>query len=66
MANCVMCGLECSGSTCSMCYGDPYHGNDGYYLQWLEEKERKHQEEQQWERAIEELHHPTNEREGGV
>jgi len=20
---------------CSMCYGDPYYGQDGYYLDWL-------------------------------
>jgi hypothetical protein len=28
-----------------MCYGDPYHGRDGYYLQYLEEQERQTQRE---------------------
>jgi len=23
-----------------MCYGDPYHGSDGYYLAWIEEQQR--------------------------
>lgn len=40
MAFCSSCGSyipDDQGSSCSMCYGDPYHGNDGYYIQWLEE-----------------------------
>ena len=24
-----------------MCYGDPDHGRDGYYRQWLEGQERE-------------------------
>jgi hypothetical protein len=24
-----------------MCYGDPYHGRDGYYLQQLEEEQQR-------------------------
>ena len=47
MANCVMCGSRIpdnQGSrTCSMCYGDMDHGKDGYYRQWAEEQERRHQ-----------------------
>jgi hypothetical protein len=27
-----------------MCYGDPDHGNDGYYRQWQEEQRR----EEEW------------------
>jgi hypothetical protein len=26
---------------CSMCYGDPYYGNDGYYLEWLRQQEEQ-------------------------
>lgn len=43
--------------TCSMCYGDPDHGRDGYYRKWLEdqeqeaemERQQRQQEEQQQE-----------------
>jgi len=24
-----------------MCYGDPYYGRDGYYLNWLEDAYRQ-------------------------
>ena len=38
--NCVMCGSpipDNQGSrTCSMCYGDPQHGKDGYYQEYLD------------------------------
>jgi hypothetical protein len=38
-----MCGSwipENQGSkTCSMCYGDPSHGKDGYYEEWLRQQE---------------------------
>lgn len=44
MSACVMCGSSLpdnQGSrTCSMCYGDPDHGRDGYYREWLEEAAR--------------------------
>ena len=34
MANCSMCGIciPDGQGVCSMCYGDPFFGNDGYYL----------------------------------
>ncbi len=34
---CVSCGVAIpSGQrVCSMCYGDPFYGSDGYYLGWL-------------------------------
>jgi len=39
MNSCVNCGLalpsDQGSNTCSMCYGDPEHGKDGYYQQWL-------------------------------
>jgi len=55
MPNCSSCGNEIpegQGKSCSMCYGDPYYGSDGYYLRELEkeaecEYQRKQEEEQQ-------------------
>lgn len=51
MASCVMCGSSIpdnqGSSSCSMCYGDPYHGKDGYYLAELERAERERQEREQ-------------------
>jgi len=46
---CVCCGAPIPGgqNTCSMCYGDPEHGNDGYYRHWLEEQARQHALEEQ-------------------
>lgn len=49
MANCSSCGSEIpddQGSSCSMCYGDPDYGSDGYYRAYLEEQERQAQEQQ--------------------
>jgi hypothetical protein len=54
---CVMCGSPIpdnqGSNTCSMCYGDPDHGKDGYYRKFLEQQEeeaayKKAQEEAQW------------------
>ena len=38
MSYCVMCGLPVSSDqrTCSMCYGDIDHGEDGYYREYME------------------------------
>lgn len=48
MASCVMCGSHIpdnqGSKTCSMCYGDPSHGKDGYYQEYLERQEREEQE----------------------
>lgn len=45
MASCVMCGSwipDDQGSrTCSMCYGDPFHGKDGYYLDAMRAQEEE-------------------------
>lgn len=41
MANCSSCGSEIpddQGSSCSMCYGDPAHGTDGYYQDMLDQQ----------------------------
>lgn len=52
MANCTSCGSEIpsgQGKSCSMCYGDPQHGSDGYYQAYIEEQERQAQEQQREE-----------------
>lgn len=38
MAKCVMCSSRIPDGqrTCSMCYGDPDHGRDGYYREQRE------------------------------
>lgn len=47
MPYCVDCGMYIeSGNTCSMCYGDPYHGTDGYCLEWLYEQDRQREEQE--------------------
>ena len=45
---CVMCGspIPDGQNCCSMCYGDPGYGRDGYYQEWLEERECECVEEQ--------------------
>ena len=60
MPYCTSCGSEIpegQGKSCSMCYGDPYYGRDGYYLAYIEEQDRqaaeKHaEEEQMWEEQL--------------
>lgn len=55
MANCSMCGSEIPDGqrVCSMCYGDPGHGSDGYYQNWLDEQQRQHDEQRQEEQEEE-------------
>ena len=38
---CGSCGISIpSGQNyCSMCYGDPAYGRDGYYEEWLNQEE---------------------------
>ena len=52
MASCVMCGSSIPEGqrTCSMCYGDPDHGRDGYYRAHLERAEQERQEQENRER----------------
>lgn len=52
MANCSQCSVQIPDgqSICSMCMGDPNHGSDNYYNDWIEEQQRneeneRHQEE---------------------
>jgi len=51
LSNCGSCGIEVPEGQrhCSMCYGDPYYGSDGYYLAWLEDAYRQEQEKPQYE-----------------
>lgn len=43
MNSCVNCSapIPRGQRTCSICYGDPEHGSDGYYRQWMEEQQRE-------------------------
>ncbi len=52
--NCTMCGLPCSTLTCSMCYGDPYHGDDGYYMDWLLDLELQRIDEERFDKYMDE------------
>ena len=53
MTTCHMCGRPVPEpqTLCSMCYGDPHYGRDGYYI---EEMMRQEDEQRQRERAEEE------------
>ena len=56
MPNCSSCGNtipEGQGKSCSMCYGDPYYGKDGYYLRELEKEQEREYERQQEEKREE-------------
>jgi len=48
---CKSCGVTIPDKQefCSMCYGDPNYGTDGYYNDWLSEQERQAQENKMWE-----------------
>jgi hypothetical protein len=60
MSYCTSCGSpipQGQGNSCSMCYGDPYYGSDGYYLAFMEEArkkeiEQKLMEEEEYNRQI--------------
>jgi len=63
MANCSSCGSpipDGQGSCCSMCYGDPYYGRDGYYLSWLESQQQA-EIDRQWEEQQTEAERQDNE-----
>lgn len=59
MGNCVMCGepVPDGQNVCSMCYGDPGYGNDGYYQDWLDARERRAAEDAAYERQLAEQEH---------
>ena len=51
-----MCGIEIpeSQNVCSVCYGDPHYGTDGYLLQIMEyDNQRQMEEYYEREREIE-------------
>ena len=56
MASCRCCGISIPDGqpVCSMCYGDPYYGRDGYYLAELERQEQANIEKQWQDRIAEE------------
>lgn len=49
MPNCVNCGLPVpeGQKVCSMCYGDPDYGSDGYYRQELERQREEEEREEE-------------------
>lgn len=57
--NCTSCGSpspDGQGKSCSMCYGDPDYGRDGYYREWLEyqqEQEAIQRETDEYIRSLE-------------
>ncbi len=54
MNACTMCGsvVPDGQEVCSMCYGDPSYGSDGYYQNYLDGQEKKaRRKEQEIERA---------------
>lgn len=55
MAYCVDCAspIPDEQKTCSMCYGDPYHGTDGIMLREMERAEQERQEQEELERKQE-------------
>lgn len=55
MANCSQCGSSIPDGqrVCSMCYGDPDYGRDGYYKQELERDYERQERQRQAEREQE-------------
>ena len=55
MANCTQCGSSIPDGQriCSMCYGDPDYGRDGYYKQELEREAQREEERRQEEKPEE-------------
>jgi len=59
MGRCLNCGVSVPAGQkfCSMCYGDPFYGRDGYYLNYLKkiyEDQALAEEIWTWEQASEE------------
>ena len=48
---CVCCGSPLPANqgsrTCSMCYGDPDHGSDGYYQKFLDDQYQSEEQRQE-------------------
>ena len=52
MATCTSCGSyipEGQGKSCSMCYGDPAYGRDGYYQAWIDGQQQEQEQPQEQE-----------------
>jgi hypothetical protein len=51
MGCCSSCGspVPDGQSICSMCYGDPAYGSDGYYEEWQREREEEEFRDRSWE-----------------
>lgn len=52
---CTMCGQpipDRQGGICSMCYGDPFHGSDGYYAAAIREQENQELDRQHYEQQL--------------
>ena len=49
MAGCVSCGVEIPDGqrTCSVCYGDPFHGSAGILLAMIEQDYIAQEQEQE-------------------
>lgn len=55
MSSCSSCGSpipDGQGSSCSMCYGDPHYGSDGYYMDWCEEQENAYEDDLEYQRRM--------------
>ena len=64
MSSCSMCGSalpsDQGSNTCSMCYGDPDHGKDGYYNDWINSQYEDYLNKQQEQEQQEKEQHEDN------
>ena len=49
ICTCCSSSIPEGQSVCSMCYGDPHYGNDGYYMDYLRRQEEQQQDRLQQE-----------------
>ena len=49
MSSCKSCGIAIPAGQafCSMCYGDIAYGRDGYYENFMQEREQEYEQEQE-------------------
>lgn len=57
MNACHRCGLNIPDAqeVCSMCYGDPFYGTDGYYLEYIQKMEQQESMRREEEQSLYEL-----------
>lgn len=56
---CTSCGLpipDGQGRSCSMCYGDVDYGRDGYYRDWVEQREQEQENRENADMVEEHIH----------